>query len=96
MIDKNTIIPVGDVEWNTFVCLITGSPSILIPDLDGLTCGGFEYLSLRVEKTIEIPTIFYERSKLLSQAVDELTWGQIQFRVDIMNYTRQRLWSRIR
>lgn len=38
MIDEDAIIPVGDIEGDAFVCLITGSATILIPDFDGLTC----------------------------------------------------------
>jgi len=36
VVDEDTVVSVGDIERNTFVCLITGSSSILIPDLDRL------------------------------------------------------------
>lgn len=36
VVDEDAVISVCDIERNTFVCLITRSSSILIPDLDRL------------------------------------------------------------
>jgi len=36
VVDEDTIVSIGDIERNTFVCLIAGSSSILIPDFDRL------------------------------------------------------------
>lgn len=38
VIDEYAIAAVGQIERNTFICLVTRSPSISVPHTDGLTC----------------------------------------------------------
>lgn len=96
VVDEDTIVSVGDIERNTFVCLITGSSSILIPDFDRLACESGQKLTTKasLKKTsLDWHTILHKCTKLLSKSIDKLARGNVQLRIDIPNNSRQRLRS---
>ena len=65
MVYEDAVVAVGDVEWNTLVCLLAGSAAIPVPDADGLPC--HTRTSAEASITWTDRTVLHKRSKLLSK-----------------------------
>lgn len=86
MVDKDSIVSIGDVEGDTFVCLVTGCSPVLVPNFNRLTLKKMGW-SGWTHDTVQsvIRTVLDESAKLLSKPVNEFTRGKVKLGIDVPN-----------